>query len=336
MARPRGAKPSPRWKAFATQPHRKKVGVPSSFIVVPSQLSYWLNDTDGDCVTAEEAAAKAMANLYPGGSGVELFISDAEVQTWAGSRGYLNGANLTDVMESMARQGMVGPDGGTYGDGAYWSVNWADYATLCSAIYQGPVKLGVAGDQLENVVGSTNGWVATGFTDDPNEDHCINACGFGTLAQLFAAIGMSVPVGLVLVQPIAVFTWNTIGVIDWPSLQAITFEAWLRTPTTTVQIAPPTPTPTPAPTPTPPAPIPAPPLPAPVPPTPVPPVPTPPAPPQPVPGDISIPEDSGWDNARLQQVHIPPGWTGEPRPQPWTTFYPGRKQVEYPKNYKVV
>ncbi|HXM01791.1 MAG TPA: hypothetical protein VN939_04260 [Chthoniobacterales bacterium] len=32
----------------------------------------------------------------------------------------------------------------------------------------------------------------------------------------------------------ALFTWDSIGIIDVPSLLAITQEAWLRTPTTTI------------------------------------------------------------------------------------------------------
>jgi hypothetical protein len=32
----------------------------------------------------------------------------------------------------------------------------------------------------------------------------------------------------------AMFTWGSIGIIDVPSMVAITHEAWLRTPTTIV------------------------------------------------------------------------------------------------------
>ena len=43
------------------------------------------------------------------------------------------------------------PDGPlTYDDGPYYSVDWTNAGTLQSAISQGPVKLGIAADQLEH------------------------------------------------------------------------------------------------------------------------------------------------------------------------------------------
>ena len=176
----RGAIPSPRCKAFAAHPH-KAAAVPDSWGVIPTQLSIWGNSTYGDCVSAEEAAAKAQYSTMCGLA--ETFISDSEVVKWARSNGFLNGANLTDVMEAMAKSGMTA-NGQTYGDGAYQSVDWTNDAVLSSAIYQGPVKIGVAAGQLEGVVAGTNGWWATGFTKDNNEDHCVNLCGFGTAQSL--------------------------------------------------------------------------------------------------------------------------------------------------------
>jgi len=36
-------------------------------------------------------------------------------------------------------------------------------------------------------------------------------------------------------QGYAMFTWDSIGIIDQPSMLAITHEAWLRNPTTIVK-----------------------------------------------------------------------------------------------------
>jgi hypothetical protein len=45
----------------------------------------------------------------------------------------------------------------------------------------------------------------------------------------------TVPNGVNGTQPgYALFTWGGIGIIDFPSLLAITHEAWLRTPTTII------------------------------------------------------------------------------------------------------
>ena len=126
----RGAIPSPRCKAFAAHPH-KATAVPDSWGVIPTQLSIWGNSTYGDCVSAEEAAAKAQYSTMCGLA--ETFISDSEVVKWARSNGFLNGANLTDVMEAMAKSGMTA-NGQTYGDGAYQSVDWTNDAVLSSAV----------------------------------------------------------------------------------------------------------------------------------------------------------------------------------------------------------
>ncbi len=250
----RGAIPSPRCRAFAANPHRA-APVPDSWGVVPTKLTLWGNSDFGDCVSAEEAAAKAQYSTMCGLP--ETYISDAEVISWARSNGFLNGANLTDVMDAMAKSGMTA-NGQTYGDGPYQSVDWTNDAVLSSAIYQGPVKIGVAADQLSNAgAGDANGWWGTGFRKDGNEDHCVNLCGFGTAQSLADLMKVAVPSG---VSPTArcylLFTWGTIGIIDRPSMLAITGEAWLRLPTTPGQL--PVPPPTPVPTPTPPGPPPSP------------------------------------------------------------------------------
>lgn len=108
-------------------------------------------------------------------------------------------------------------------------------------ISKGPVKIGVAGDQLESVwwgnggssAGGVNGWFATGFYPDNAEDHCVSLCGYGTMAWLAEELKVQVPAGVDGTKPgYGLFTWDSIGIIDVPSMLAITQEAWLRTPTT--------------------------------------------------------------------------------------------------------
>jgi hypothetical protein len=78
-----------------------------------------------------------------------------------------------------------------------------------------------------------SGWFAVKFTTDTKYDHCVSLCGYGTLAWLAEQFGATVPNGSDGAQQgYAMFTWGSIGIIDEPSLLAITKEAWLRNPTT--------------------------------------------------------------------------------------------------------
>lgn len=223
--RPRGARPTPRNRLAAAIPHRAAGTTPVQFLRLPQRLSDWLNFSAGDCVTAEEAFAKACGGVY---------INDSVVKSWATAHDAMNGAYLDQVLDWMHQAGFT-QDGNTYNDGSKVSVDYANGAVLQSAIYQGPVKIGVAAGQLEKVVGNVNGWFGLGFTHDAAEDHCVSLCGHGTLSWLAQQLGVEVPPGVDGTrQGYALFTWNTVGIIDVPSMLAITGEAWLRTPTTQV------------------------------------------------------------------------------------------------------
>jgi hypothetical protein len=227
----RGAIPTPRNLLAAAVPYTARVGAPPTLIVIPKQISMWGNDVHGDCVTAEEAFAKACNNP-------EVFISDTEVIAWATKHGVLEGANLPEVMTWMQNDGF--PNGPfIYDDGSYNSVNWQDAGTLQSAIALGPVKIGIAADQIQTAWDSTggrSGWFATGFKDDTNEDHCVSLCGYGAISWLAQQLGVQVPAGIDGTKAgYALFTWNSIGIIDVPSMIAITQEAWLRQPTTVIR-----------------------------------------------------------------------------------------------------
>jgi len=223
----RGAKPSSRHRLAGAQPHSVEGDTPSQCLWKPARLSMWLNDVDGDCVTAEEAFAKGCPNP-------SIFITDDTVKTWATENNVLNGADLISVLDTMETAGFS-QDGVLYNDGSPRSVDWTKDAILRNAIAQGPVKIGVAADQLQNAVPNppVSGWIATGFSKDNNEDHCVSLCGFGTISWLAEQLGVSVPAYVNGTAPAyALFTWNSIGIIDVPSLLAICGEAWLRIPTT--------------------------------------------------------------------------------------------------------
>src|ERR1700759_1124286 len=132
----RGAVASPRSLLAAATPHVPLIGAPPNFITIPQRLSMWGNDVHGDCVTAEEAFAKACANP-------EIFVPDDVVMAWASRHGVLEGATLTESMGWMQNDGFAEAFL-THDDGPYFSVNWTDAGALQSAISSGPVKLGVA------------------------------------------------------------------------------------------------------------------------------------------------------------------------------------------------
>ena len=229
----RGAIPSTRAKLAAAVPHTITGDTPSQLIYLPSQLNMWGNAIFGDCVTAEEAFAKACNKP-------EIFIPARKVIKWARKHFTLNGANLWNVLNLMQTEGFD-QDGITYNDGPFKSVDWEDAATLQNAIAQGPVKLGVAADHLINVpnVGVSNGWIATGLPNADPQDHCVSLCGYGTFGWLAGQLGATLPADIEEdTAGYAMFTWSTIGIIDIPSLSAITGEAWLRTPTTIEKIDP--------------------------------------------------------------------------------------------------
>src|SRR3954447_16676628 len=224
----RGALPTPRSILAAATPHAASLlGAPPEYIVIPPKLSMWGNDVHGDCVTAEEAFAKAC--YQP-----EIFISEAEAIHWATRHGVLEGAYINQVLDWMVNDGFH-QDDQTFNDGGKRSVDWNNSGILKDAISQGPVKLGVAADQIQAAWTGHSGWFGTGWHLDPNEDHSVALCGYGSMTWLAQPLGVSVPSGVDGSKPgYAMFTWNTIGIIDEPSMRAVTQEAWLRVPTTNI------------------------------------------------------------------------------------------------------
>jgi hypothetical protein len=178
-------------------------------------------------VTAEEAFAKACATP-------PSLMRVTTVLRWAREHGVLGGAtSLHEVLSWMQADGFH-QAGRRYDDGRFYALDWTDPALLANAIFQGPVKVGIAADQLEapwHARRRRNGWVATGLRPDANEDHCASLCGYGPLGWLARRLGTRLPRGIAARRPgYALFTWGTIGLIDRRSLHAITHEAWARSP----------------------------------------------------------------------------------------------------------
>jgi hypothetical protein len=208
----------------------------------------WGNNQYGDCVTAEEAFKLACEKP-------EVFIDDGTVISWARAHGYLNGATLTDVLDSMQHDGFkVGPQG--YNDGPYGTVDYTNESTLKTAIATGPVKIAIDSRALPGGAGDSNGWSATGGRPGQfgNIDHCVCLCGYGLAGDLFKLLGVNLPPPLSSsAAGYLLFTWSTIGFVDIAWILSCTAEAYVRNPSTVFD--PPAPTPTPPP-PAPPGPVP--------------------------------------------------------------------------------
>ena len=239
---PRGAIPSPRHELAAALPYVRdpKISAPPNFLMWPVQMSSWNNYIYGDCVSAEEAFAKATA-------APQTFIPEATVVAWASANGYLNGATLTAVMKTMQTNGFP-LNNNTYNDGPYNSVDWTNAAILQSAIYShGPVKIGVGAEAFQTngnglVTPGASGWAMYNYPKNQPEDHNPSLCGYGTLAELVSLfqqhnVTVNVPNGMPTGLCYAMFTWNSIGIIDQQSMLNMTYEAWIRNPVTVISQA---------------------------------------------------------------------------------------------------
>lgn len=245
---PRGAVRSPAHHVLAAPTHRVLQAPPAQFALVPKQLDMWGNDQYGDCVTAEEAFAKACFSP-------EIFIDSNTVVAWARRNGYLHGAALSDVMRSMQHDGFaIGAQ--QYDDGTYATVDYSSETVLQSAIATGPVKIAIDANALPPAAGHQQGWFSIDCGQQfPNTDHCVSLCGYGAADYLYTQLNVPLPQALPAdTHGYLLFTWSTIGFVSHDWLMTTTTEAWVRNPTT-VGNPPLTPTPVP---PTPPGPSPRP------------------------------------------------------------------------------
>ncbi len=248
-----GARPTPLHKiveaVYAGRLHSfTPVKAPPSQVIypLPSKLSMWLNDVDGDCVTAEEAAAIAAYSMFRGVP--EVFIPDASVLAFCNQFGVLNGADLLSVMQDMGSTGLLGADGQTwYKDGTPAIIDITDEQAVRGAIAQnGPLKIGIASSCLPAGAGSVMGWSAFGAASNQGEDHCVGVWHYGTAAVLCSTFGWDVPLGAPTGIVYTIYTWDTVGLVDWPWLQSALGEAYTRNPTS-IAIGPTPPPPPPPP-----------------------------------------------------------------------------------------
>jgi|HubBroStandDraft_2_1064218.scaffolds.fasta_scaffold11210_3 hypothetical protein len=252
---PRGLKRTPVPNILAAPRFVKNgVKVPAQVLMLPTQLSMWGNDQYGDCVSASEAARKAAYSVFCGLP--ETFIPEATVIAWASKHGYLNGANLTDVMSTAATNGMADAAGTVYLDGPYSSVDYSNEAVLQAALATGPVNLGIDANALPSGAGNNPGWYAFGGTPGQfsNEDHCVPLFGYGPTAVLFqqlsAAFNVQInPPAGAPASGYLLYTWRTIGIVDHAWLMSTVGEAWVCNPTTVGQMPGPPPPPPPPPPP---------------------------------------------------------------------------------------
>jgi len=218
---------------------------PKSFLKTPAAMSYWGNQDFGDCVSAEEAFAKAITNVD---------ITWPVVETWAAGHKELNGASILAVLEQMQTDGFQIGDT-LYNNGEPISVPF-DTASFQAAIFHHtPLKLGINADWLEQAVAhhdNDSGWILNLQAGAVNGqkyviDHCVSVCGYGNYADLsgllmdakianVGSIEMDIKNlnGLNILDEMcyAVFTWNSIGIISEQTLFGISAQAYVRNPTT--------------------------------------------------------------------------------------------------------
>ena len=239
---PRGAIPTPKHIIEAATPYKPdgEKAIPQSFLVWPTQMADWGNLSYADCVAAEEAFAKATASP-------QTFIPDGTLIQWAlDNNVFYNGASIYQVLNLMQNKGIVS-DGKTLKNGMPSWVNFNDANTLKCAIYNlGPVKIGLASSHLfsadyGDVTPENSGWVVYGCPPNPNIDHCVSLCGYGSFRDLASSPNAKwqfPPTPRPHMSPdtacYAMFTWDSIGIIDAQSLVNITYEAWARNPVTIV------------------------------------------------------------------------------------------------------
>jgi len=227
----RGATPTPLHILMALPEHEVIRTAPLQFGIVPSVLNVWGNQQFGDCVSAEEAFAKAVYALMCGLP--EIFITAADVIAWARRNGFLNGADLVEVMDAMARAGMAA-NGQTYNDGpTHTTVDYTDETVLQNAIASGPIKIAIDANALPSSAGNANGWYSLSGKRYSNTDHCVGHSMFGRADYIYDLLKVPLPAAISPSTPgYGLFTWGTIGFVTHDWILGTCTEAHLRTPTT--------------------------------------------------------------------------------------------------------
>lgn len=232
--RPRGATLSPRGKILRAERASKKIGdvvPPDNWCQICPSYDISGNDRYGDCVTAEEAnhfRAWTLANGY-----AMTDIAGEEVVRWARKHGYLNGATLTDVMDTLKSDGLMDKKGVTHRLKDYYSVDYTSQVEVKSALWTyKTLNIAIAADQVE-VASGKNGWIQLNGKVDRGIDHCVGLHGYGSLQYLCDQLKVTVPKNADGAQfCLLLYTWGTVGIVNWKSLQGMmtNSEAWAREP----------------------------------------------------------------------------------------------------------
>jgi hypothetical protein len=207
------------------------------FFTLCHALSFWLNNQDPDCVTAEACfnidTATTAEGLPP------VVISDEAAYDFARRNGFLNGAALQDVCDAMRTQGIT-QNGKIYREGPDSAVDWTNYAEVASAIKtsEGSLKIAVAANQFEDQIDETAKFsFLHGFTADHATDHCTGIAGTATADDLLSALNelygttTPLPPGLAPDTPCYLhFTWNQYQILEAASLPQVCDQALIRIP----------------------------------------------------------------------------------------------------------
>lgn len=228
---PSGTFPTPNHELAAARPYGSVGSAPESFIAWPTQLGPWQTDQVENSSWEEEAFAKACAEPH-------VAIPRDLILSTARECGSSNFAKFlrTHGFQMGAR---------AYLDGVFNSVDWTNAADLNGAIANlGPVKIGVASASFSahqgRVTPGTSGWAICDLPMSQPGDHCASLCGYGPLVAIIDhfekhGINIKVPSDMPTGLCYAMFSWDSIGIIDQQSLINITGEAWVRNPTTIVK-----------------------------------------------------------------------------------------------------
>jgi hypothetical protein len=164
--------------------------IPATYFVFCEVLSYWLNQQDGDCVTAEQCYNIDLASTIATGTG--YVVSDNDVLSFARKYGLLNGADLAQVDSIMQTNGLPTSDGKLFKVGATAAVDWTNYEEVCAATIEakGSLQMAIAAGQLESAADDSKVFnYAFNFSQDGNADHCTGlGAGYGTAQQCLDAL----------------------------------------------------------------------------------------------------------------------------------------------------
>jgi hypothetical protein len=258
-------------RLLMTTPYRlvrrtSKGAAPAALAWLVAVLSYWLNQQDGDCVTAESCANAATGNN-------DYIISDQAVQSFGQRYGLLNGADLANVNQIMQSDGL--PDNTKlFKEGPIAAVDWTNWEEMTAALSElgpagGLLKIAIDATELEGAANDSLPFnFAFNFRGGNGTDHCTGLAGYGTAQSLLDALNalyaakaqaagqsyssISLPSGIDPATPsLAMFSWKRYFIIDWTSLKNIMRnggECYIRQPSSIMTTNPnPGPGPSPAP-----------------------------------------------------------------------------------------